>query len=132
MTRKKDEDVLEEENPVDEFEEAIDETIDDAGDENPEPKPEEDDNELEKEAGGEISSEAMKMTADVPVQVVVVLGKKTISMKDLIGMRMGQVIDLVRPANEIVDLVAGGKLIAKGELVDIDGKMGIRIVKMTR
>lgn len=79
-----------------------------------------------------VESEAVKMTADVPVQVVAVLGKKTISVKELVTLKMGQVIDLARPVNEMVDLIAGGKLIAKGEIVDIDGKMGVRIVKMMR
>lgn len=78
------------------------------------------------------AKEAFQMTADVPVQVVAVLGKKTISVKELVGFKMGQVIDLARPINETVDLVAGGKLVAKGELVDIDGKMGVRVTKLVR
>lgn len=78
------------------------------------------------------SRDAYQMTADVPVQVVVVMGKKTISVRELADMKMGQVVDLSRPVNEMVDIIAGGKLIAKGELVDIDGKMGVRVVKMVR
>ena len=35
----------------------------------------------------------------------------------------------VRP-NEAIDLVANGKLMAKGELVDVDGRLGIRIIKI--
>lgn len=87
---------------------------------------------LDSEEEDAVEKEAVRMTADVPVQVVAVLGKKTISVKDLIGLRIGQVIDLARPVNEAVDLVAGGKLIGKGELVDIDGKLGVRIIKMVR
>lgn len=79
-----------------------------------------------------ISSEVVRMTSDIPVQVIAVLGKKTISMKDLMGFRQGQVLDFARPVNEIVDLIAGGKLVAKGELVDIDGKLGVRVVKIVR
>jgi len=74
----------------------------------------------------------LDIAADVPVQVVAVMGKKSITLKDLAAMRLGEVIELGRPANEIVDLVAGGKLIAKGELVEIEGKLGVRIVKMIR
>lgn len=80
----------------------------------------------------EISQEAAKMTADVPVQVVAVLGKKTVSVKELVGLKLGQVIDLARPVSETVDLIAGGKLFAKGELVDIDGKLGVRVIKIVR
>lgn len=78
------------------------------------------------------SQEALRMTADVPVQLIAVLGKKTISVKDLVGLKTGQVLDLARPVNEVVDLIAGGKLVAKGELVDIDGKLGVKVIKMIR
>ncbi len=70
------------------------------------------------------------LASDVPVQVVAVLGKRSFSMQDLMNFHVGQVVDLYRPANETVDLVVGGKLIAKGELVSIDGKLGVKIVKL--
>jgi len=92
----------------------------------------EDDLPGEQEAAAVIGKEAFQMTSDVPVQVVVVMGKKTISVKELAEMKLGQVVDLSRPVNEMVDIVAGGKLVAKGELVDIDGKMGVRVVKLVR
>lgn len=74
----------------------------------------------------------LDIAADVPVQVVAVMGKRSVTLKEMAALRMGEVIELNRPANEIVDLVAGGKLIAKGELVEIEGKLGVRIVKMVR
>lgn len=71
-----------------------------------------------------------ELAADVPVQVVAVLGKRTFSMQEVMKFHQGQVIDLYRPANEMVDLVVGGKIIAKGELVSIEGKLGVKIIKM--
>lgn len=70
------------------------------------------------------------LAADIPVQVVAVLGKRSFNLQDLMAFHVGQVVDLYRPANETVDLVVGGKLIAKGELVSIDGKLGVKIVKL--
>lgn len=78
------------------------------------------------------SDEALKMSADVPVQLVAVIGRTTVSVKDLMNYQMGQVVDLGRPPAETVDLVASGKLFARGELVDIDGKLGVRIVKIVK
>lgn len=84
---------------------------------------------IEEDAQG---GDMLSIAADVPVQVVAVMGKKSITIKELALLRMGEVIELGRPANEIVDLVAGGRLIAKGELVEIEGKLGVRIVKMVK
>lgn len=70
------------------------------------------------------------LAEDVPVQVVAVLGKKSVTVGDLISMKKGEVVELNRFPNEAVDLVANGKLMAKGELVEIDGKLGVRIIKI--
>ncbi len=87
---------------------------------------------IEEEEDDSASEEIVGVAADVPVQVVAVLGKKSVSMRDLAKMRLGSVVELNRPLNEVVDLVAGNRLIAKGELVDVDGKMGVRIIKMVK
>jgi flagellar motor switch protein FliN len=78
------------------------------------------------------SSEFAALAPDVPVSVMAVIGKKTISVGELIRYKIGQTIDLQRPPNETVDLVANGRLMAKGELVDIDGRLGVRIIKLVR
>lgn len=76
--------------------------------------------------------EAVNISSDVPVDLVAVLGRKNISLKDLLRFKVGQTLDLERSPNEFVDLVANGKIIARGELVEIDGKLGVRIIKMLR
>jgi len=75
---------------------------------------------------------ALDLAPDVPVQVIAVMGKRGISVKELMELRMGQVIDLKRPPNETVDIVVNGKLFARGELVEIDGKLGVRILKLAK
>lgn len=79
-----------------------------------------------------LEDEVLQMSADVPVHLVAVIGRTTTSVKDLMNYHMGQVIDLGRPPGETVDLVASGRLFARGELVDIDGKLGVRIVKLIK
>ncbi len=69
---------------------------------------------------------------DVPVQLVVVMSRKGISMKELLELRSGQVIDFDKSPTEAVDLVVGGKVVAKGELVEIDGKLGVRVLKLLK
>ncbi len=77
-----------------------------------------------------VDRKVVNLTADIPVQVVAVLGKKNVTVKEIVGMKMGQVLELNRLPNEAIDLVANGKLIAKGELVEIDGRLGIRVLKI--
>lgn len=78
------------------------------------------------------SDELAGLSPDVPVNLVAVIGRTTITLDSLISYRVGEVIDLGRVPGETVDLVANGKLIARGELVEMDGKMGVRILKMVR
>ncbi len=80
-----------------------------------------------------ISSEekyALDMASDIPVNLVAVVGKTMINVSDMIQYKQGDIIDLKREPNEIVDIVANGRLLAKGELVEIDGRMGVRLIKM--
>lgn len=96
----------------------------------PEDLPEEVEEEVESEPSH--SSVAFEASPDVDVQLVAVMGKHKITLRDLLDLKMGSVVDLKRPPNEMVDLVANGKLIARGELVEIDGKLGVKILKMVR
>ena len=79
-----------------------------------------------------LEAEPAELSQDVPVKLVAVLGKKSLSLKDLLQIKQGQVIDLERPPSEVVDLVANGRLVGRGELVEIDGKLGVRILKMLK
>lgn len=79
-----------------------------------------------------LADELAELAPDVPVTLVAVVGKATVSVGDLIRYRVGQAIDLGRAPGETVDLVANGRLIARGELVEMDGKMGVRILKLVR
>ena len=81
-------------------------------------------------AKGGRSASTAGLAADVAVQVVAVLGKKSVTVGDLVSLKKGEVVELNRFPNEAVDLVANGKLMAKGELVEIDGKLGVRIIKI--
>lgn len=79
-----------------------------------------------------LADELAELAPDVPVNLVAVVGKTQTTVGELIRCRVGQVIDLGRPPGETVDLIANGRMIARGELVEMDGKMGVRILKMVR
>ena len=64
---------------------------------------------------------------DVPLDVSVELGKARKSIKDVLELQQGSIIQLDKMAGEPVDLIVNGKLIARGEVVVIDENYGIRI-----
>lgn len=68
-----------------------------------------------------------QLTQDMPVQVIAVLGKKHMTLKDVLDLKQGEYIELKKMPQDLIDLVANGKLIARGELVLIEGKIGIQI-----
>lgn len=90
------------------------------------------DNYEEDEGGDAPSSEAAGLLEDVTVAMVVELGRVMVSAADVMGLRPGQVIELSRAPGEPVDLVVDGKRIGKGELVEIDGELGVRILSLAR
>lgn len=64
---------------------------------------------------------------DVPLDVSVELGKTRKTIREILELHQGAIIQLDKMAGEPVDLLVNGKLIAKGEVVVIDENYGIRI-----
>lgn len=64
---------------------------------------------------------------DVPLDVSVELGKTQKTIKEILELNQGSIIQLDKMAGEPVDLMVNGKLVAKGEVVVIDENYGIRI-----
>jgi flagellar motor switch protein FliM len=89
---------------------------------------------LVKEPEGQTADDDLTESADfvqsVPVTVVVELGRRNLTISDVTRLRLGQIIDLQRTPSEPVDLTIDGKLIGKGELVDVDGELGVRILRL--
>lgn len=67
------------------------------------------------------------LAEETPVQVVAVLGKRSMTLKEACELKQGEVLELKKLPQESIDLVVNGKLMARGELVLVDGKLGIQI-----
>ena len=64
----------------------------------------------------------------VPAQVV--LGRADLRLEDLSRLDVGTIIELQSICGEPVDFVVSGELVAKGEVVVIDEKFGIRVTEL--
>ncbi|KAB2954682.1 flagellar motor switch phosphatase FliY [Heliorestis acidaminivorans] len=69
----------------------------------------------------------LNLIMDVPLQVTVELGKTKKTIRDILELGSGSVIELDKLAGEPVDILVNGKLVAKGEVVVIDENFGVRI-----
>ncbi|MFW5984682.1 MAG: flagellar motor switch phosphatase FliY [Halanaerobiaceae bacterium] len=69
----------------------------------------------------------MELIKDVPLQVTVRLGKAKMTIREILELGEGSIIELDKLAGEPVDLLINGKLVAKGEVVVIDENFGFRV-----
>lgn len=76
------------------------------------------------------AASADQLLRELPVEVVCELGRVTMSGRELIELRPGAVIPAGRPLSGPVDLTVGGRVVARGELVDVEGEIGVRIVQI--
>jgi flagellar motor switch protein FliN len=64
---------------------------------------------------------------DIPVQLTVELGRTKISIRNLLQLAHGSVVELEALAGEPMDVLVNGTLIAQGEVVVVNDKFGIRL-----
>ncbi len=87
----------------------------------------------DEERVGSLSSEELRnisLILDVKLPIRVRIGTKKMLLKDVLNMDIGSVIELDQLANEPLDILVGDKVIAKGEVVIVDGNFGVQIVKI--
>ena len=74
-----------------------------------------------------ILSNNIGLLMDVTINVTVELGRARLSIREILSLGEGSIIELQKLAGEPVDLLVNGKLIAKGEVVVIDECFGVRV-----
>ena len=77
----------------------------------------------------DLSSRAnYRLLADIPLRLSVEVGSTSLRLAELMDLNSGSVVALDRQANELLDIMVNGTLVAKGEVVTVNGKFGIRVV----
>jgi len=67
---------------------------------------------------------------DIPLQITVELGRTRMVISDLLKLGQGSVIELSKLAGEPLEILANERLIAKGEVVAVNEKDGVRITEI--
>ncbi|MBA3502601.1 MAG: FliM/FliN family flagellar motor C-terminal domain-containing protein [Myxococcota bacterium] len=74
----------------------------------------------------------MALPDDAHLELTVQLGTTRMSLRALAELAVGQIVSLGRPLAGPFEVRAGGRLVGQGELVDIDGELGVRIVSLAQ
>ncbi len=78
----------------------------------------------------QIISPNLDLVLDVPLQISVELGRTKMTIRDLLRLREGSIIELPTPVGEPLEILVNEKPIAKGEVVVVNDKYGIRITSI--
>ena len=73
----------------------------------------------------------MEFLLDVPVKLTVELGNCEMTMKDLLQLGIGAVVQLDKLANDPIDIFVNQKLVARGEIVVVEDNLGIKITEVS-
>jgi len=74
--------------------------------------------------------ENIDMLLDVELEINIELGKSELSIKKILDLAPGSIVELDKMAGEPVDLIVNNKIVAKGEVVVVDENFGIRVVSL--
>jgi len=69
---------------------------------------------------------------DVPVNVAAVLGRTTLDVGDLMQLAPGQVLELDRKVGEAIDIYVNDRLVARGEVVLVEEKLGVTMTEIIK
>ena len=75
----------------------------------------------------EDESRKLETILDIPVNISMAVGRSKISIRNLLQLNQGSVVELDRVAGEPLDVLVNGTLIAHGEVVVVNDKFGIRL-----
>ncbi len=82
------------------------------------------------ESGGSAHDKNIDMLLDIDLDVYIKLGETRLSIKRILDLGPGSIVELDKMAGEPVDLEVNNKVVAKGEVVVVDENFGIRIVSL--
>ncbi len=77
-----------------------------------------------------INARNLQMLLEVPMQVVVEIGRTTKLVKEILALGEGSIIEFDKLATDPVDILVNNKVIGKGEVVVIDENFGVRITEI--
>lgn len=72
----------------------------------------------------------LDMVLDIPVRITLEVGGADMPIRDLLQLHQGAIVELDRQAGEPLDVLVNGTLVARGEVVVVEDKLGIRLTEV--
>ena len=79
------------------------------------------------DSGSRLNSN-LEVVLDIPVRLSMEVGNTNISIRKLLQLSKGSVVELTRTAGEPLDVLVNGTLVAQGEVVVVNDKFGVRLL----
>lgn len=74
------------------------------------------------------SAKNLEVVLDIPVKLSMEVGSTNISIRKLLQLSKGSIVELTRSAGEPLDVLVNGTLVATGEVVVVNEKFGVRLI----
>jgi len=87
------------------------------------------------ESDGQVSDKTaadLEAVFDVPVRISVVLGRAKLPVDALLKMDVGTVVELDRQVGEAIDIFVNGRLVARGEIVLVEDRLGVTMTEIIK
>jgi flagellar motor switch protein FliN len=84
------------------------------------------------ESTNQITARELEAVYDIPVQVSAVLGKQTMQVSQLLKLGRGAVVELDRKVGEAIDIYVNNRLVARGEVVIVDERLGVTMTEIIK
>lgn len=81
---------------------------------------------------GEPMADDVTAIYDIPVNVSAVLGRSTMQVSQLLKLGRGAVIELDRKVGEAIDIYVNNRLVARGEVVVVEDRLGITMTEIVK
>jgi flagellar motor switch protein FliN/FliY len=78
------------------------------------------------------ASDDLGAVYDIPVQLSAVLGKATMPVSQLLRLGRGAVVELDRKVGESIDILVNNRLVARGEVVILDDRLGVTMTEIIK
>lgn len=88
-------------------------------------------NEQNYEVGEPMASDVTAIY-DIPVQISAVLGRSTMQVSQLLKLGRGAVVELDRKVGEAIDIYVNNRLVARGEVVVVEDKLGVTMTEIVK